>query len=167
MTSSAFAPGKWLLLLLALLLAAGGLPLRAAEIEPAPARVSAAYRDAEQFYRISEFFTGRENTGRDVIRRSQPEERAGYYFTARLPRYRYPEEVAEAIRLEVILPGDVEPTLFTFPLGPQRRRNPLILVGLTGEDWPDPHRLPLAWRISFADAEGTIFAQAKSFLWGQ
>jgi len=136
-------------------------------VEPAAARVSAGYRDAEQFYRISEFFTGRENTGGEIILRSQEDARAGFYFTVRLPRYPYRQEVSEAVRLEVIMPGDVEPTLFTFALAPERRRNPLILVGLTGDDWPNARAIPLAWRISFADANGEIFAREKSFLWGR
>src|SRR5690606_32802516 len=149
---------------LALLLALACTPLFGQEIPQA--RVAAAYREAEQFYRISEFFTGRENSGGEVVLRTDPNARGGFYFTVKLPRYPYRTEVPGAIRLEVILPGDVEPTLFEFPLGPHRRRNPLILVGLTGETWPNPRAVPLAWRISFIDSRGRTFAARQSFLWG-
>lgn len=137
-----------------------------AEAQTEVSRARAEYRDSRQFYRISEFFTGRESTGSDVIVRSEPEERAGYYFTVRLKKYPYRHDtVDDAVQLEVIMPGDVEATLFTFPLGPAKKRNPLLLIGLTGEDWPDPAALPLAWRISFVDAEGTVLAERQSFLW--
>lgn len=155
------AAGKRFLLPALLLWLAGASALSALESP----KVFAAYREAQQFYRISEFFTGRENTGRNVILRSNPEERGGFYWTVRLRSYPYRKQVEEAVRLEVILPGDVEPTLFTFALGPERPRNPLILVGLTGDHWADPDALPLAWRISFADAAGDIFARQQSFLW--
>ncbi len=149
-----------------LLLAALLLGPTLAEAQTEVKRSRAEYRDSRQFFRISEFFTRSENTGSDVIVRSQPDERAGYYFTIRLKQYPYHRAlVEEAVRLEVILPGDVDPTLFTFPLGPAKRRNPLLLIGLTGEDWPDPAAVPLAWRISFVDAEGATLAQEQSFLW--
>jgi hypothetical protein len=153
--------GKFFLFLLATCFWASGLA--AAEIKVV--RASAEYRDERQFARISEFFTGRENTGSDVILRSQPGEREGYYWTIKLKRFPYREEVENAVRLEVVVPGDIEATLFSFPLGPAKRRNPLLLIGLTGDDWPDPTALPLAWRISFLNAEGNLVAQAKSFLW--
>lgn len=156
-------PGKAIFFLLFAALASAPL-LRAQEIEIV--RASADYRDSRQFFRISEFFTNRENTGGDVIVRSRDEERGGYYFTVKLKEYPYQHDaVEEAIHLEVILPGDVEPTLFTFELGPAKRSNPLILAGLTGEDWPDSSALPLAWQISFLDADGEVLARKQSFLW--
>lgn len=153
--------GKFALLLLASLFSAQASYAVGLNV----VRASTEYRDERQFARISEFFTGRENTGSDVILRSQPEERNGYYWTIKLRRYPYLERVEDAVRLEVVIPGNLEPTLFSFPLGPAEKRNPLLLVGLTGNDWPDPAALPLAWRLSFLDAEGVVLAQAKSFLW--
>lgn len=165
MKSSVFSArvGKFrpLFVLLGLLLT----PLLAeAKIEVERAR--AEFRDSRQFYRISEFFTGRENTGGAVIVRTQPDDRAGYYFTLRLEEYLYQKDtVKEAVRLEVIMPGNIEPTRFTFPLGPAEKKNPLILIGLTGADWPDPDVLPLAWRISFHGPDDELLAEAQSFLW--
>lgn len=157
------AGSRGILLLIAFLAAASpGLAVAETEI----VRASARHRDSRQFFRISEFFTNRENTGGEVIVRSQPDEREGYYFTVRLKPYPYRNHtVEEAIHLEVIMPGNVEPTLFTFPLGPAKRRNPLILAGLTGRDWPDSSAHPLAWRLSFLDAEGAVLAREQSFLW--
>ena len=63
------------------LLLAAFAPLHAAEVELA--RVWPGWRDAESFERVSEFFTGKENAGKQVILRSRPETRGGYYFLVR------------------------------------------------------------------------------------
>lgn len=129
-------------------------------------RARAEFREDQQFYRISEFFTERENTGGAVIVRSQPDERAGYYFTVRLARYPYHKEtVEEAVRVQVIVPGELEPRLYSFPLGPAKKKNPLLLIGLTGSDWPDRSVRPLAWHLAFHNDEGERIATAQSFLW--
>jgi hypothetical protein len=47
-------------------------------------RVWPEYRTAESFDRISEYFTGRENPGNQIILRTRPESRAGFYFFTRL-----------------------------------------------------------------------------------
>ena len=165
MKSSVLARAGNRALLLLLVLVLGAAPAEAQD-ETDIVRASAAYRDSRQFFRISEFFTNRESTGSDVVVRSREDERGGYYFTVRLRPYPYRNyHVEEAVHLEIIMPGDIEPTLFTFPLGPAKRRNPLLLIGLTGEDWPDASAEPLAWRISFLDAEGAVLARQQSFLW--
>jgi hypothetical protein len=46
-------------------------------------RIWPAWRTAESFDRISEYFDGQENTGRHTVLRSQPDTRAGYYFLVR------------------------------------------------------------------------------------
>ena len=47
-------------------------------------RVWPDYRAADTFDRISEYFTGAENTGGQIVMRTHPETRAGYYFFTRL-----------------------------------------------------------------------------------
>ena len=49
---------------------------RAADVELT--RVWPAWRSAESFERISEYFDGQENTGRHTVLRTQPNARAGY-----------------------------------------------------------------------------------------
>ena len=65
-----------LALTLALLLGSAGL-VRAAEVEFV--RVWPGWRDSQSFERISEYFTGQENTGSQVVLRSHPEIRPGFY----------------------------------------------------------------------------------------
>ena len=51
--------------------------LSSVEIE----EIKPRYIETEQFKRISEYLTGKENAGDRVILRSSPDERSGYYFT--------------------------------------------------------------------------------------
>lgn len=130
-------------------------------------RIHGAFHPERDFYRISEFFTGRENFGGRLVLRSDPEYRDGYYFTVRFRVYPYRREIENAVRLDIIPPGSLEPQTYWFSLGPGRRSSPEVLVGLTGPDWPDAGAEPLAWRLAFYDADGNELAWAKSFLWGE
>ena len=51
--------------------------LSSVEIE----EIKPRYIETEQFKRVSEYLTGKENAGDRVILRSSPDERSGYYFT--------------------------------------------------------------------------------------
>src|SRR6185437_10282460 len=98
------------LLLLALL----GLP-GAARADVTFVRVWPQWQDSAAFKRISEYFTGRENTGGAVIRRTQPTTRSGYYY---LVRVKHPDVALAGARfvLRVIMPRTPDPTEFTFPV---------------------------------------------------
>jgi hypothetical protein len=125
-------------------------------------RVWPEWRAAESFARLSEYFGGGENTGGQTVLRSQPKERAGYYF---LVRTEAKTAVAGArIELRVLLSGTTEPKTFSFaanlPAGTH-----VTLAGLTGADWPGEKTTLAAWRVALLAADGTVLAEEKSFLW--
>ncbi len=125
-------------------------------------RVWPEWRAAESFTRISEYFDGKENTGGQTVLRSQPKERAGYYF---LVRTETKTAVAGArVELQVLLPGAASPKKFTFttdlPAGGH-----VTLAGLTGADWPGAKTAPAAWHLAVLATDGTLLAEEKSFLW--
>lgn len=127
--------------------------------------VKPRYIEEESFVRISEYWTGKENTGDRVILRSQVGERSGYYFTLVLD---------EAIRLlpqgtvivgEFYTPNSTDVLSIDFKLPPKRPKTKEVFVGLTGDDWPDPDAVPSAWRFTIKDPNGKEMARLKSFLW--
>lgn len=130
-------------------------------------RLGVVHYPEEEFQRISEFFTGKENPGRRIIARTDPSRRAGWYFSVRLRENPYRQEMVEnAVLLEVIRPGQAEAAQYRFTLGPVPRRNPEFLIGLTGEEWSSRAASPTAWQLTFFDATGEVAARRKSFLWG-
>lgn len=125
-------------------------------------RVWPEWRAAESFARISEFFNGKENTGNQTLLRSQPKERAGYYF---LIRTEAKAAFAGArVEVQVLLPGAAEPKKFSFPADLPAGQH-VTLAGLTGADWPGEKTAPAAWRVAVLAADGTVLAEEKSFLW--
>lgn len=147
-------------LLLALLLALTA-PVRSAEAEFL--HVWPAWREAEAFDRISEYFGGGENQGNQRVLRTQPAAREGYYFLARIrSASAHPGVIFE---LSVIRPDSPEPKVFRLaselPAG-----DSVVQVGLTGPDWPGGARKnPTAWKLALLGAEGRVLAEQKSFLW--
>lgn len=145
--------------LLALLLA---LTVAAPGAEVAFVRVFTGWRDASSFKRISEYFTGREDTGDEVVLRTQPDERAGYYFLVRTANVGGERDAR--FELDVILPNAPEPRRHVFPA-----RLPtggaLFRLGLTGADWPDRTVDAVAWRLELRGEDGTLLASARSYLW--
>lgn len=149
--------------LVALLLAALASPLSAADVQIA--RVWPGYRTAESFERISEYFTGRENSGRDIILRTQPSAREGFYFLTRLANRAAAIEGA-TFELSVISPTSALPRTHRFvaniPAGSRA-----FQLGLTGNDWPDPQAEPVAWQVIVWGPDGTELARKHSFLWSK
>jgi hypothetical protein len=134
---------------------------RAAEVEFV--RVWPQWREAESFDRIGEYFGAKESTPKDVVLRTHPEVRAGYYFLARVA-------TASALagtrfELQVIRPDSPEPKTFSFPTD-VRAGGALFELGLTGADWPKGKTAqPVAWRLALVAADGRVLAEQKSFLW--
>ncbi len=128
-------------------------------------RLWPGYRTAESFERISEYFTGKENPGRQTILRSQLTARGGYYFLVRLENLGTAQSGA-TLELQVIAPTSPEPRTFTFkaeiPAGSR-----VFNVGLTGSDWPDPKAHPVAWLFTVRAADGTELTRQQSFLWAK
>lgn len=149
------------LLLAASLLLAVFSPLRAAEVEMT--RVWPGWRDAESFERIAEFFSGKENTGKQVILRTRPETRAGYYFYVRAVNPGAQVASAKFV-LQVITPVDPAAKTFTFPAS-LAAGTTVFNLGLTGGDWPGADAAPVAWKLELVAGDGRTLATKKSFLW--
>lgn len=125
-------------------------------------RVFAGWREAASFKRISEYFSGRENTGGEIIVRSQPRERSGYYFLVRL-------ENSGATRpgkfvFQIVRPETPQPRTYTF-LADVPAGKTVFNFGLTGPDWPDRGTSAVAWKLDVLDASGATIASEKSYLW--
>ena len=135
--------------------------VRAAEVSFV--RVWPGYRSAQSFERISEYFTGKENTGSQIVLRSRPAERAGFYFLVRTKNAGAPATGA-TFQLHVLTPASATPRIFTFrtdlPAGQQ-----VYDLGLTGTDWPDDRTHPVAWKLVLLAPDGAELAQAQSYLW--
>jgi hypothetical protein len=146
----------------ALLVLAMNSPASAADLEIV--RVWPGYRTAESFERISEYFTGKENTSGESVHRTQADSRAGYYFLVRMEN-RGSEIASAHAELHVITPASAEPKTYSFPCTVQAGSNVLHL-GLTGTDWPeDVKDETVAWRLRLLKADGTELADSQSFLW--
>lgn len=123
--------------------------------------VGLRYVPEEDFARISEFFTGRENPGDRLYLRSQPEKRAGFYWIIDAdPTLR---REGEEVRLEVQIPGSPETRSFAFPLAAEAAGS--LWIGLTGPDWPGPDARPIAWHLAVVGENGSILREHQSFLW--
>lgn len=134
----------------------------AAEVELT--RVWPAWRTAESFDRISEYFTDKENTGGHTVLRTHPDTRAGYYFfiRAKAPT----ASTGMKFVLRIITPDSPEPKTYTFPaiLG---AKETIFDLGLTGPDWPERKINAVAWHLAIVGADGHELASQQSFLWAK
>jgi len=160
MRSCFLRPALIALALLALIPAFSTLSL-AAEGEVKIVRIWPEYREAKSFTRLAEYFGGKEKS-RELLVRSQPTARQGYYFLA---RFDTPAALPDAVlALEYILPGEELTRIHFFPLDlPLGSR--AVLAGLTGADWPGAKVEPTAWRLRLLAADGSELARQQSFLW--
>jgi hypothetical protein len=126
------------------------------------AHVYTGWREAESFKRISEYFNGRENTGREVILRTHADQRGGYYFLARLLHSGAP--IDTRIVLLVITPDSSAPKTFEFTARLSASAT-LLDLGLTGPDWPDPKIHAVAWKMDVFGADNKLLGTKKSYLW--
>ncbi|WP_277507993.1 MULTISPECIES: hypothetical protein [unclassified Ereboglobus] len=128
-------------------------------------RVWPEYRAAESFDRISEYFSGRENTGGQIVLRTRPESREGYYFFTRV---KIPGDISGArIVLDVIMPTSPDPKTYSLPAPPLRKGALILNPGLTGADWPDAKARPTAWRLRLLAADGAEIFSRQSYLWSK
>ena len=130
-------------------------------------RVWPAYRTADSFERISEFFNGQENSSGQTLVRSQPNIRDGFYFLTRI-KNTGPAIMDVRIEVSVIMPASPEPRRITrFAATTVPTGNHVFQIGLTGTDWPDAQVQPVAWQIRILDTEGRELLREQSFLWSQ
>ena len=126
-------------------------------------RVWPGWRDAASFERISEYFGGGENTSGQIILRTSPEIRDGFYF---LVRVKSPAPRAAAkFELSVIRPDAAEAKTFSFPVTLPAKET-VVLLGLTGAAWPGGKPAsPVAWKLALVAGDGRVLTEQKSFLW--
>ena len=125
-------------------------------------RVFLGWKEGASFKRISEYFTGKENTGAITVLRTHPEQRSGFYFFVRAANPGAPVPVK--IDLEVITPTDTKPKNYTFAAELKSGQN-LFNLGLTADDWPDQKANPVAWKINFIGSDNQVLATKDSYLW--
>ncbi|MEO7598101.1 MAG: hypothetical protein ABIV50_04170 [Opitutus sp.] len=143
------------------LLAAGLVSARAADVEFI--RVWPSWRDATSFERISEYFTGEENNGREVVLRTHADQRGGFYYLVRV-KNSGSEQVGAQFVLHVVMPTSPEVRVITFAAAvPHRTR--VFELGLTGADWPTKDTHPVAWKLELRSADDQLLASSQSFLW--
>ncbi len=151
------SPRPTLIALAAMVLA----PALASAAEVKLVRVWPDYRAADSFTRIAEYFGGKEKAP-ELIVRSKPDSRDGYYFLARFQSTE--AQPGSIIALEYILPGEDAARVQFFPVDlPKGSR--AVLAGLTGADWPGATVAPTAWRLRLLGPAGAEVAREQSFLW--
>ena len=125
-------------------------------------RAFTGWRDAASFKRISEYFDGQENTGGQIVVRTHPDQRSGYYFLVRTANPGAPLGVK--ISLQLSLPSEAKPRTYRFatevPAGAA-----VLNLGLTGADWPNAKTNPVAWKLDVLAPDGRVLASEKSYLW--
>jgi len=134
---------------------------RAADVEFV--RVWPAWRDASAFESISEYFTGREEHGHRVVRRTTPDARAGFYYLVRVKNSDSAKTAAK-FSLQVITPLSPATKTYSFAVDLPSGQT-VFQLGLTGPDWPNAKTHPVAWKLELLSADGSLLATAKSFLW--
>jgi hypothetical protein len=127
-------------------------------------RIFEGYKPASDFVRISEYFTGRENTRGATIVRTQPTSREGYYFTIRTQATTALE--ITFVELQIITPTQPEPRTESFAV-PLATGSQVLHFGLTGTDWASPKTHPVAWKIRLLSTTGEELASQQSFLWSK
>jgi len=137
------------------------LVLSASAAEVRIVRVFTGWRDAASFKRISEYFTGRENTGGQIVVRTQIADRGGYYFLVRTANSG--EAFIARFRIAVVLPNSHEPRIFNFDT-PLPAGQKVFNLGITGSDWPSDAEA-VAWKLELLDAQGKVIATEQSYLW--
>ncbi|MCC6414393.1 MAG: hypothetical protein IT582_00575 [Opitutaceae bacterium] len=126
-------------------------------------RIWPAWRDTASFVRISEYFGGKENTGRQTMLRTQPDARDGFYFLTRVNNTG-PAQAEARFVLEVIAPDSPTPKVFRFTTALPHGSH-VFNLGLTGQDWAGEAVHPVAWRLRLQDSGDREIAQSQSYLW--
>jgi len=125
--------------------------------------------NVEDFQRLSEFFTHKENASGQIILRSQPDNRKGLYFIVFLNRYYLHIPSSAYVQIDYIKQGKPITHSRKFPLNntAQNLKYCEAYFGITGSDWEATDTLS-AWTISIKDANGANLIQPfSSFLWNK
>lgn len=117
------------------------------------------------FQRISEYFTYRENPGRRVILRTQPQEREGMYFVITLNKKASALPSGSQVKLQVITSESPKAQTFNLPFPEQVGGYCEVFAGLTGSDWSSKKIDLVAWKVILEDGSGEALAEEQSFIW--
>lgn len=120
---------------------------------------------AHAFKRISEYFKGEENTGGNIILRSHPETREGYYFIVSLKGAAAQFPANSKVLLHTIENVAPRPTTLSFDLPASPANAKEIWIGLTQDKAPKQRDEIVAWKIEIVDEAGNQLAAKQSFLW--
>jgi len=127
-------------------------------------RLMPEYMPASAFDRVSEYFTGKENTRGYTVLRTQPASRDGFYFNLRTKSDKAIE--LAWIELQIITPASPEPRTESFAISIPKGSH-LTRFGLTGKDWPGAKARPVAWKLRLLGVDGAELASEQSFLWSK
>lgn len=117
------------------------------------------------FKRISEYFDQTENTGGKLILRTEPKQRAGYYFMLSLQRHAVTALVDGTIELHYVKEGERLHILETFPVPASPPPCNEIWLGLTGGSALADNETIMAWKIVIRQPDGQVLDTQQSFLW--
>ncbi len=151
-----------ILLAAALLGAAAPAAVAAKEGDLSIVHVYTGWRDAASFKRISEYFDGKENTRGEAVLRSQPDQRAGFYFLVRVKSSAGPRALKAT--LHIVTATNTRPADYSFPIE-LKAGETVVHLGLTGSDWSNPNGHPVAWKLELKDAADHLVAAESSYLW--
>lgn len=120
--------------------------------------------EAEKFMRISEFFTGRENTSGRVFIRSNPAQRGGLYFIARLEEKLTKLPAGMKVGIDFFEAGSAQMRQYIFEIPKVLQETNKLFLGLTDEGMLEK-QLPVAWRVYLLNADESLHSELKSYLW--
>lgn len=115
--------------------------------------------------RLSEYFTGEENTAGRFFVRAEPAIREGLYLIVQtedeLPFY----PAGTTITVEVVTSANTLPLSLGYVVTPAAEETDRLYFGLSGLGPIKSSSTLLAWRVSLVDPEGTTIDSEESFLW--
>ena len=113
---------------------------------------------------IAEIFTGEEYTQGYLTMRTQPDKRAGRYFSFMVSG---PDEIpfGTTITLEVDSSKRLGVSKYVFTVPETHSLLREVKLGVTGSDWPDPEERVNAWKISIKNPYGLPVVEKESWLW--
>lgn len=124
-------------------------------------------KEARDFERISEYLTGVEYTGGDVVVRTQPNHRGGLYFIVGLEMGGELPEGAVAT-VEFAAGDSPEPRKFQLIVPPMTGTGLFreLRLGVTGSDWSKADPNVMAWRVALRrKSDGGLIVSKQSYLW--
>lgn len=128
--------------------------------------LSHSFREHYDFVRISEYFSGKENTSGQIILRSQENHRTGLYFHVLFQNIGTVMPVQNhKLILKILDSESIDFKTHSFDLSPEILQEGKILLGLSGKDWTSPQTTPIAWYLELQTKNGKILADTQSYLW--